>query len=457
MKNYLKRAVPLAVFCSVLAGMSPTGNAAPGPVLQLKIEGVINPIIGKYVEDGIKEAEKREASALLIVLNTPGGLLDATRTSISAMLNSSIPVIVYVSPRGSRATSAGLFVTMAADVAAMAPETHIGAAHPVTLTGGSPGETEKEKPDQEEKTGGEKKSKPTRPSSVMEEKMVSDASAYIRTLAETHGRNAEWAERAVRESVSLTAKEALIQNVVEYMADSEEALLEKLEGKTIQKNGRSITLSFKGSRIVPYEMSWSRKFLHQIAHPNVAYILMTIGIYALIYELASPGIGVGGTVGVICLLLAFLSLQVLPINTVGLLLILLGIILLIADLFTPTNGILSAGGLIAFGVGSFLLIDVKGVPSVPRVSLSLILPTVVATGAFFLFAVRKTLAARRRRPSIGREGLVGRTGEVRERIDPQGLIFFDGELWTARSTEPIEPGEKVEVTGIDGNILIVKR
>lgn len=452
-----RKAVGFSLACAGLALLLATPMARSAPervVVQLDVDGVINPVIARYVEEGIRNAESREAAAVLIRLDTPGGLLDATRQAITAIINAPIPVIVYVGPRGARATSAGLFIAMASDVAAMAPETHLGAAHPVTITGDSPRPRATERKTDE--NGKEGESGQTT-GSVMEEKMTSDAAAYIRALAAERGRNAVWAERAVRESVSLTSKEALEKNVIELIADSPRALLDRIDGRIVTKGGDELELAVKGAEIVELEMSWTDRLLHMLAHPNVAYILMTIGIYGLIYEFASPGLGVGGIAGVISLLIAFFALQVLPINAVGLLLIAFGVLLMVADLFTPTNGLLTLGGLIAFAFGSFMLIDVDRDLTVPRVSPALIIPTVVCTGAFFAFAIRKIFDARRQAPVIGTEALVGRTAIVREALDPEGLIFLDGELWTARSEVPVQPGDTVVVRAQKGNVLVVSK
>lgn len=421
-------------FCSILL-------AEERVIVALRIEGMINPIISDYVEDGLTEATAKKSPFLLIELDTPGGLLDTTRTLIQSMLNADIPVVVYVTPRGARATSAGVFITMAADVAAMAPDTHIGAAHPVTITGEGPTK-ENEK---ETKT------------SAMSEKMVSDAAAYIRTLATEKGRNAVWAEKAVRESVSLTADEALKEEVIDLVVPSREELFKRLEGKTIKKNNKTFTLSLANVVVKDVPMGQFRKWLQMLAHPNVAYILITIGVYGLIYELAAPGIGLGGAVGVICLLLAFFSLQVLPVSAVGLALMGLGVILLVLELLNPTHGLLTFGGLIAFALGSFFLIDVKENPHYARISLELIISTVGTTALFFGVVLRKTLQAKRAKPKTGAESLIGQTGEAQSEINLRGTVFLNGELWTAESNEPIERGARVTVKKLKGNTLFVSK
>jgi membrane-bound serine protease (ClpP class) len=431
-----------------------------GAILVMRIQGVINPVTSEYIDMGIREAQKIGAQAILIEMDTPGGLLEATRTTIGAMVNTTIPVIVYVSPRGSRATSAGVFITMASDIAAMAPETHIGAAHPVNIGGGTPKkptlpQSEDDKKDsKEDKTP---KMEAPEQGSVMEEKMVSDAAAYIRALAKERGRNAKWAEQAVRESVSLTAEEAVQKKVVEVLALNREDLFKKISGKKIMKNDTETILELVGAPIHEYEMSDRLKFFHRLAHPNLAYMLMTLGFWALVYELTSPGFGLGGIVGVICFLLAFFSFQVLPVNTVGLILLVFGLLLMLVDLFTPTYGLLTGGGLVSFALGSFMLIDAP--PDLPqlRVSLYLILPTVILTGLLFTVAIRKAIKAWRRKPNVGEETLAGSVGEVRQKIDGEGMVFINGELWKAKSDEKIKKGEKVIVVSHEGNTLIVKK
>lgn len=435
------------------------GSLAHGAesIVVLSVEGVINPVVSDYVVDEIARAEKNGTHAVIIELNTPGGLLDATRSTIGAMLNSALPIIVYVAPRGARATSAGVFLTMASDVAAMANETHIGAAHPVTITGENPAQRKESPPTKQGEENTRDKEQTAPPANVMEEKMVSDAAAYIRTLATEHGRNAEWAERAVRESVSLTAEEAKKEKVIEIIADSRADLLAALDGRVVTKNKKPVTLSTKTAVVVERPMSGTRRLLHMLAHPNVAYIFLTLGIYALIYEFASPGLGLGGISGAIFLLLAFFSLQILPINTVGLVLILMGVILLAIDLFTPTHGVLTIGGLIAFAIGSFMLIDTPGPVSVPRISIGLIASTVITTGLFFTIALKKAVEARLARPRTGVEGLIGAEGVVREPCAPIGLVFVEGELWNAEAGVEIAAGEKVRVVSILGNRLRVEK
>jgi membrane-bound serine protease (ClpP class) len=430
-----------------VAGAASTGTvsmdavvvSSPVPYYVLSVSGAIDPAVARYVKGGIEEASRSGAQMVLVNLDTPGGLLDATRDIVQSFLNAPLPVVLFVSPRGARATSAGVFLMMAADVAAMAPETHLGAAHPVSVGGGLP------------LPGVGKSTESSSNDSVMGEKAVSDSAAYIRALAEEKGRNADWAENAVRRSLSLTADEALKQNVIDVVADDQEDLFDQLQGGTIEKNGRTYLLSPVGAPVVTMAMSASLSFLHILANPNLAYILLMIGIYALIYEFASPGIGLGGVTGAICLVLAFFSLQLLPLNYAGLALLVGGLILMAVDHLVLGHGFLMTGGAVAFGLGSFLLFDRKD-PAV-RVSIPLILGTLAAAAAFSIFVLRTAWGTLRMKPSTGREALIGRIAEVRD----GGQVFLEGQLWTADGYGPFAPGEKVRVTGLEGNKLLVEK
>ncbi len=430
------------------------GPAAPGALYVLTVTGTIDPAVAGYIKDGVAKAKAGSAAALLIRLDTPGGLLDATRDIVQEILNAPFPVIVYVSPRGARAASAGVFITLASDVAAMAPETHLGAAHPVSI-GGSPLSPSPALP--EKKEGGEKEEKKTDKGekapagSVMEEKAVSDTAAYARTLAASKGRNADWAEKAVRESLSLTAEEALKNNVIDAVAKDQEDLLRLLDGSEVEKNDKILRLDLKDAPVVPVDMGWTLRWLHILANPNVAYLLLMLGFYALIYELASPGIGLGAAVGVVSLVLAFYSLQMLPLSYAGLALLVTGLALMGLDLLMASHGLLFAGGIICLAVGSLMLFD-TALPAF-RVSLEIIGGTVLGTLAFFLLVIKKVLEARKLPAVTGKEGLVGQEGEVRE----GGMVFLHGEYWTAESEKPLSPGDKVRVTEIKGNRLKVEK
>lgn len=436
-------AVPLALFA----------GAPSSPIVRrVEIRGAITPPTSAHLIEALQEAEREKARALLIEMDTPGGLLDSTREMIQAMLASPVPVIVYVTPQGSRATSAGVFLTMASDVAAMAPETHIGAAHPVSIGSDTrrpksrlpfvtKASTEPVKPAAEES------------SSVMEEKAVSDTAAYIRALAKEKGRNADWAERAVRESVSLTADEALRNNVIDLVAVNRTDLFAKLEGRVVAKRGEKITLAFKAVEVRDHPLSAVRKILQTIANPNLAYIFMMLGIYGLIYEFSSPGVGFGAIVGIMSLILAAYSLSILPFNYAGILLILLGMILLALEIKIPSFGLLTVGGTLSLVLGGLFLFD-RHDPAL-RVSLEVIAGTVLATVGFFTLVVAKVIAARRLKPATGKESMIGMTAEVRVALNPRGMVFVDGELWKAVSDAPVDAGATVRITSVEGLILRV--
>jgi len=410
-------------------------------VVRLPIQGIINPVIGDYVKEGLRRASESNADAVLIELDTPGGMLNTTRTLAGLIMNADQPVILYVYPKGSRATSAGVFLMMSADIAAMSPGTHLGAAHPVTMGPLGPQEGPND---------------PKAGPSVMDEKILSDAVAFMKSLATDHGRNAQWAEQAVRQSVSLTAEEALKNKVIDNLADSPQQLLDQIDGKTIKKNGKTITLHTKQADIQTYPMSVLKSLLQMLAHPNVAYILLLLGIYGLVHEFTAPGTGLGGAMAAICLLLAFFSLEIMPINTVGVILIIFGAGLLIIEALTPAHGLLIAGGLIAFTFGSLLLIDVHHNLPYPGVSPSLIFSTVIASGAILGVFIHKIYVARHSPPQTGAESLLGAIAIVKREIAPEGTVFLNGELWNARAEEPVGVDKRVEVIGQEGNTLIVR-
>jgi membrane-bound serine protease (ClpP class) len=410
----------------------------------LTVAGVIDPVIKNYVLDGLDRARDAGAQAVLIRLDTPGGLLDATRDLIQGVLNAPLPVIVYVAPSGARAASAGVFITLAADVAAMAPLTHLGAAHPVQLGGGSP------IGGKEPKDGKEEKSKDAN-ASAMEEKMVSDAAAYARALASAKNRNVDWAERAVRESVSLTAEEALKNKVIDLIAADEAALFAALKTREIKKNGATWTLDLALAPRVDFAMNLVRRWLHTLAHPNLAYILLVLGFYALVYEFSTPGIGLGAIAGVICLTLAFFSLQVLPLNFAGLTLLIAGLIMMALDVIVASHGLLIFGGLLSFAIGSLMLFD-RG-PSGARVSLELIGGTLLVSGGFFGLVLKKIFEIRKARPVSGAESLVGQIAETRD----NGQVFLNGALWTAEGIDGLAPGTPVTVVAVLGTRVKVQK
>jgi membrane-bound serine protease (ClpP class) len=441
--------VPILLF----SGIGPILSHAngPGTAVLLNIKGPIGPAVSDYVQRGIKKADDEHAAIIILQMDTPGGFDHSMREIIKSILSSPVPVVSYVTPGGSRAASAGTYILYASHVAAMAPTTNLGAATPIQVGGlpGKPGKKPAPPEKEEEKQG--KKETPV-PADTLERKMVNDAVAYIKALANRHGRNAQWAEQAVREAVSLTAEEALALKVIDLVAADPADLLLQIDGREVVMETGRLTLTAKGLVIEPFEPDWRTKILTVITDPNVAYILMLLGIYGLIYELANPGFILPGIVGTICLLLALYTFQVLPINYAGLALIALGISFLIAETFVPSFGALGIGGIIAFVVGSIILMDEKGM----RISLFLIGSTALVSVVFLLWVMGRIFSMRRKKVVTGAEEMIGITGEAMEDFTDKGRVWVHGESWQAQSTAPVKKGQKIEVTAKDGLLLKVK-
>jgi membrane-bound serine protease (ClpP class) len=401
------------------------------PIFTIEVDGIINPATAKFITDSIDEAAQKGGQCLIIQLDTPGGLMESMRLIVKKILASNIPIIVYVAPKGARAASAGVFITMAAHIAAMAPGTHIGAAHPVTL--GAEGKESK----------------------TMTEKVVNDAVADIKATAKTRGRNVDWAEKAVRKSVSITEEEALKLNVVDLISTDLQDLITKIDGKVVKFDGITRTLITKGLQPRSIQMSWRDKLLDIISNPTIAYILLMLGIYGIFFELSSPGAILPGVVGGIFLILAFYSLQMLPVNYAGLALILFAIILFIAEIKVVSHGLLAVGGVISLFLGSMMLF--QSPVEYMRISLSVIIPAVLVSAAFFIFAVTKAINARLKKPTTGMEGLIGEVGIASTPIAPEGKVSIHGEFWNVMSDQPVEIGEKVKVIGVDNLKLKVKK
>lgn len=401
----------------------------------LKVDGVINPVSAEYIINGIKEASVSNAEVLIIQLDTPGGLDTSMRLIIKEMMASSIPIVVYVSPSGSRAASAGAFITIAAHIAAMTPGTNIGAAHPVNMGG---------KMDRE-----------------MSKKVENDAAAYIISLAKKRGRNEVWAEKAVRKSVSISEDEAKKENVIDLVAENIDLLLKEINGRKVEVVSGSKTINTEGIKLKHIEMTLRQRILDALSNPNIAYMLMLLGFYGLFFELSNPGAILPGIVGAISLILAFYSLQALPVNYAGLLLIFLGIILFILEIKVTSYGALTLGGIISLVLGSIMLIE-SPAPYM-KISMYLILPAATATAAFFLFLVGAGIKAQRKKPTTGKEGLIGETGIAQSDIMGstslmgEGKVFVHGELWDAQSSEEIKNGTEVIVTGVEGLKLQVRK
>jgi membrane-bound serine protease (ClpP class) len=419
-------ALRVLAFCLMSAVVLDASASAGQRVDVIRVEGVINPVAARFVEESIDRAAQDGSLCLIVELDTPGGLMESMRSMVKKIMNSSVPVVVYVSPAGAQDASAGVFITMAAHLAAMAPGTNIGAAHPVTMG---------QEMDEE-----------------MKEKVTNDAVSYIRGIAAQRGRNADWAERAVRQSESVTAEEAHQLGVVELVCQDLDQLLEVINGRQVETSQGTVTLQTEGAELRRFELSFRYRVLNIISNPNVAYILLILGFYGLFFELSNPGAFLPGIAGGICIILAFFAFQVLPINYAGLLLILFAIILFIAELLTPTFGFLTTGGVIAMILGSLMLI---GSPApFMRISWKIIVPVTIATAAFFLFALGMSLKTRLRKPTTGKKGLVGEIGVAQTRLAPDGRVFLHGELWNAECQEVVEKGEKVRVVAVEEHLKL---
>ncbi len=415
----------------------------------LTVQGPISPASADYLVRGLAHAAQQKATLVVIELDTPGGLDNAMRDIIKAILASPVPVATFVHPQGARAASAGTYILYASHIAAMAPATNLGAATPVAI-GGAPAPAPGRRPDPKE---AEEKAPPP-PADAMAKKQMHDAAAYIRGLAELRGRNAEWAEQAVREAVSLSAQEALDKKVIDLVADDVADLLRQLDGRTIKTAQGEVTVKTRDARVVQVTPDWRTKLLAVIADPSVAYMLLMLGIYGLFFEFSNPGFGVPGVLGGICLLLALFALQLLPISYAGLALIVLGLAFMVAEAFAPSFGILGIGGLIAFIAGSVMLID-TGLPGY-GVPWALILPVALGTALFVFFVVGMALRARRQRIATGREEMIGATGEVLEDMQHEGWAHIHGETWRVVSKQPLARGTQVRVTAMDGLTLQVE-
>lgn len=399
-------------------------------VISINVNDGINPSTAEFIEQGIKKAQKENAECLIINLNTPGGLLTSTREIITNIMQSSVPVIVYVSPTGAHAGSAGVFITMSANIAAMAPGTNIGAAHPVDMQGKS--------------------------DAVMNEKVVNDAAAFLRTIAEKRNRNVQWAEDAVRNSVAITEQEALGKNVINLIAINEKDLLTQVDGKQIQLENGSKILHTKNATVETLEMGFFQKVLSRISDPNIAYIIMMLGFYGLLFELFSPGAIFPGIIGVICLILAFYSMSSMPVNYAGLALIFFGIILYLLEIKVISHGLLAIGGTISVLLGSMILFRSSPAENFVSLSWSVIISVTTVSALFFLFLITMGLRAQRAKPVSGVNTLIGRTAETIGVLDLQGYVKISGETWNAISLSgKINENEKVIVKEIKGLTLYV--
>ncbi len=400
-------------------------------VVSITVNDGINPSTAEYIHQGIEKATEDTAQCLIINLNTPGGLLTSTRNIVTDIMQSKVPVVVYVSPTGSHAGSAGTFITLSANIAAMAPGTNIGAAHPVDMNGKS--------------------------DAVMNEKIINDASAFIRTIAEKRDRNVRWADDAVRNSVSITEREALEKNVIDIVANDEKDLLVKLDGKQVQINGTTKILYTKNATIEPFEMGFFQKVLSRLSDPNISYIIMMLGFYGLLFELFSPGAIFPGIVGVICLILAFYSMSSMPVNYAGLALIIFGIILYVLEIKVISHGLLAIGGTVSVLLGSMILFRTSPMQNFVSLSWSVIFSVTAVSVLFFLFLITMGVRAQRTKPVLGDSSMIGKIAVTTTDIDIQGQVRLMGETWNAISLSgKIAGNEKVIIKKIKGLTLYVQ-
>lgn len=470
-RSGIRRISVLIAVCVIFLALIPWGEhqlargASSGPIYHLTLKASVNPITKDYLVSRIQQAQEDGASMVIIQLDTPGGLVSSTKDIVDTILNSETPIVVWVGPAGAWAASAGTFITMSAHVAAMAHGATIGAAHPVNIGGSSPGpgsptpspQDEGPEGDQGGREDGQGQNQDAQGEDQQEavaQKITNFTAEWAREIAKVRGRNADWAEQAVRESVTTGAEEAREQNVIDLIADSQEELLNALNGYELE-NGRTITT--ENVPVKAFPMSWREQLLNYLADPNLVYILLTIGLLALTYEFLNPTIGIGFVVGGISLLLAFMGLQILPINLVGLGLVFFGILLMVLDVFTPTSGILTTGGVVSLLAGSLTLFDIAA----PALQLSIwnVIITVGVVTMVFAFMVSKGLLIQKRVPVTGREGMIGAVGVAKGAINPQGWALVKGEYWSSVSAdgEPIDAGEEVLVEGMEGGKLRVRR
>lgn len=419
----------LLVGSLLASGLWAAGKGTP-TVYLLRAEGSINPGLAEFILAGIRQAEGEKAAALVIELDTPGGLDSSMRRIVQAISNAKVPVIVYVYPRGARAASAGVFITLTAPVAAMAPGTNIGAAHPVSVGMGKMDKT-------------------------MEKKVVNDFVAYGRALAEERGRNANWVEQAIRQSVSIPASNALKLKVIDVMADDLPDLLTKINGRQVQVAGKTVVLRTAGVPVREIPESLRFQLLKYIADPNIAFILMMIGLAGIYFELAHPGVVLPGVIGAICLLLAFFAFQTLPINYIGILLILLAFIFFILEFKITSYGLLSLAGVVSLLLGAIMLF--RGGEGGMDISWSVLIPTVAMVSLFFVMVAGIVFRSHLRRSMSGAAGMVGERGKAHTDLNPEGQVFVHGEYWHARCDEPVAAGETVEVVQVVDLKLLVRR
>jgi len=423
----LPRALSLLALLSLgaLAGSAQTVNV-------ITVDATINPATAEFIHEEIQQSAARHDQCIVVRLNTPGGLLKSTRVIVSDILTAPLPVVVYVSPSGAQSASAGSFITLAAHIAAMAPGTNIGAAHPVGMQGAEP-------------------------DSIMNAKATNDAAAFIRTISEKRHRNMRWAEDAVRRSISITETEALRDSVIDCIAPSVQALLDTIDGRQVHTDGGTVTLATARATVIETPMGWKFRLLDILSDPNIAYILFLLGLYGLIFELYNPGAIFPGVVGVIALILAFYSMHTLPVNYAGVALIVFGVILFVLEIKITSHGLLTAGGVIALLLGSLMLINPESSLELIAVSWGVIIPAVLCTALFFLLAIGMGIRAQTRKPVTGAEGIVGEEGDAVTALAPAGKVRVHGELWNAVAPGGALPaGARITVESVHGLTLTVR-
>ena len=447
----------------ILLAISTLCSAAPVHAAHVNVaeldNQIISPVTQQYILESLAASERDGAQCLILILDTPGGLLESTRAIVKGLMNARVPVVVYVGPSGARAGSAGVFITLASHIAAMAPSTNIGAAHPVDAGGGGPvkklirtikrGADHRNREREDEEIIEEESKDP------MSEKILNDTVAWVTTIARSRHRNEAWAARAVTESVSVTEDEAIQQHIVDLTAKDVNALLMSIDGWPVETAAGPLTLSTKGADIRRLPMTARQRFFAIITHPSIAYLLMLFGTLGLVFEFTHPGIGFPGIAGLMCLILALYAFQTLPINYAALALIGLGLVLLVAEVKVISHGLLALGGVIALTLGSLLLVEAPD-PAL-RVSLSVILPTVGTIAAVVLFIVGRAVRAHAQPAASGASALVGTLGTASTDLDPSGQVFVHGELWQAASPQPIRQGERVRVVAVRGLQLTVEK
>jgi len=438
------------LFCCIAthAQTQETPAVTAGSIWVLDLDGAVGPATSDYLLRGMEKAALADAALVVIRMNTPGGLDGAMRDIIQGILSSPVPVATFVSPQGARAASAGTYILYASHIAAMAPATNLGAATPVSI--GAPSPVSEPAPEQETEPAAESKG-----STAMERKMINDAAAYIRGLAELRGRNSEWAETAVRDAESLSAHEALDQNVIDLVAANLDELIQQLEGRSIDMEGGEFVLALVDAPIHIAAPDWRTEFLATITDPNLVLILGMIGFYGIILEFYNPGSLVPGTIGVICLLLAGYSLQLLPVNYAGLALLVVGIGLMVAEAMAPSFGILGVGGIVAFVMGGIILFDTE--VEAYQVGWPLLLVFAIVSAAFIIVTISIALRMRRQQVSTGVEQLLGLSGVALEDFNKEGKVRVGPEIWQAHSDQAIQKGERILVTEVSGLLLHVKK